>query len=322
MKKVNCDILIIGGGPAGLTAGVYSARGGKKTIVIEELVCGGQVTQTQDIENMPGYAFITGPELATEMVKSAEASGVEIVYDRIKSVKFSNGVDSTDKGFHKVVCEDTTYIAKAVIVATGAGPRKMNVDNSEKYDARGIHYCAHCDGAFYKGKDIVVVGTGNSAVEDALYLANVASHVTVVAKYDKFTAQEVLSKRLLEQKNVTVLYKHGVVRVDGDKKLGSITVAALETPTQDPLTVKETKTIECAGVFVAIGRAPSSHLFKDMLEMNKVGYIKVNDKMQTNVEGVFAAGDICEKQLRQIVTACSDGAIAALNASIHVKRVK
>ena len=328
-KKQETDILVIGGGPAGLMAGVYSARGGKKTVIIEEQMCGGQLLNTQDIENMPGYTFITGTELALEMQKSAEASGAKIVYEKIKHVEF--GILAKHEGevssalLHRVVTNECEYSAKAVIIATGAGPRRLGVENAEAYDARGIHYCAHCDGTFYRDKNVVVVGTGNSAVEDAIYLANLAKHVTVVAKYEKFTAQAVLVEKLVGLANVTVHYKHGVVKVDGEGgRLNSITVAPLESPQQDPLSTdsKNHIKIDCDGIFVAIGRAPSSDLFKDVLTLNKLGYIRVNEKMETEIPGVYAAGDICEKQLRQIVTACSDGAIATLNASIHVRKFK
>ncbi|MCL2850756.1 MAG: FAD-dependent oxidoreductase [Firmicutes bacterium] len=323
MNKETTDILIIGGGPAGLTAGVYSARGGKKTIIIEEQMCGGQLIVTQDIENMPGYTFTTGAELAMEMQKSAITSGAKIVYERINSVDFKTNEDGSPS-LHKVITTETEYTAKAIIIATGAGARKLNVKNNELYEAKGIHYCAHCDGSFYKDKHVIVVGTGNSAVEEALYLANIAKHVTVIAKYEKFTAQAILVDKLTALDNIRIYFKHGVVCVDGNSKLASITIAPLEQPQQDPLAVDVSRhiTINCDGIFVAIGREPSSRLFKDIVELNKLGYIKVNDKMETNISGVYAAGDICEKQLRQIVTACSDGAIAALNAGIHTRKFK
>jgi len=302
MKKnnISTDILVIGAGPAGLTAALYGARAGKKTTVLESVVCGGQITSTGEIENMPGFATISGPDLAISMMTQAESAGAEIVYTEIKEIEFSP---------HKVIANDgTSYDAKSIIIATGAGPRRLDCDGAALFDGRNIHYCGLCDGNFYKDKDVAVVGGGNSAVEEVIYLAEIVKSVTIVNITDKFNAQKPSLDKLVTLKNIKAIYhNHVVTRVSGDKNLTAIEI-------QDTKSKKITA-INCDGIFVAIGRAPNTDIIKDKIELNKCGYIKVDANMQTNVQGVFAAGDVVDKALRQIVTACADGAIAAVSAS-------
>ncbi|MCL2569695.1 MAG: FAD-dependent oxidoreductase [Firmicutes bacterium] len=308
MRKENVDILIIGGGPAGLTAGVYAARSGSKTIIIEDKICGGQILQTgKPVVNMPGIVSISGVDLSEALATQAEESGATIVYDEITQIKFSK----KKCGTHKISTSDTEFSAKAVIIATGAEPRKVGAINEEKFDGRGIHYCGLCDGAFYKDKDIVVVGGGNSAVEEVIYLATLCSGVIIVNATENFNAHSTTVEKLGSLKNIKGIYhNHTVEKFNGDKKIESLDIKGTNG--------KQT-TIKCEGVFVAIGRAPSTKILGDAIKLDNSGYIIADNQMRTNIHGVFVAGDVRVKDVRQLVTACSDGAIAATSASAYIK---
>jgi len=306
MQTISYDLIIIGAGPAGLAAAVYAKRSGLKTVVIEKLVAGGQLNLTSSIENYPGFVEITGAELTDKMFKQAERLGVEFVFDEIVSV---------DLKTKTVTMYDAMYQGKAMVIACGAGPRKMGAKNEAKFMDNGVHYCALCDANFYKGKDVVMVGGGNSAVEDAIYLAAICSSVTIVNLTHDFNAQEVLVKSLKEQKNIAGIYhEHSVDEICGDKKPEFVKIKDLVT--------KKIQEVKCAAVFVAIGRVPNIDLFHGDLNFGKGGYIVTDEKCATNVEGVYAAGDIREKHYRQIVTAVSDGAIAATAAAEYIRLQK
>lgn len=301
MKK--SDILIIGGGPAGLTAALYAARAGADVTLIEERICGGQITGTEEVENLPGVMSIGGPELAMNLLAQAENAGAKIEYATVRSVCFDVKKAKTD---------DDEYTAKAIILAMGAGPRRLETHGAERFDGRGIHYCGMCDGAFYKDRDVVVIGGGNSAVEEVTYLSPIVKSITVVNNLADFTAQTILVEKLLQLDNIKNIYHGNVVaKINGDDSLESIEIKDKGG---------KTKTIKCDGVFVTIGRAPNSHLVKGKIDLVG-GYIPVDGKMQTAVPGIYAAGDIIEKQIRQIVTACSDGAVAASHAVHFIKSV-
>jgi len=292
MTEKECDILIIGSGPAGMTAAIYAVRSGLNTLILESTGAGGQIISTNEIDNFPGFVKISGAELAMKMSEQVEASGVETIYDEIVNLSGKT-----------VTCNDTKITAKAIIIATGASPRKIGCPGEEKFLGSGIHFCALCDGAFYKDKDIIVAGGGNSAVEEVLYLAPIAKSITMVNAFPNFTAFKTLTDQL--PKNLKIYHNTTVKEVIGEKKLEGIKLSNGEI-------------ITCDGVFVAIGRKPNTELFD--VELTKDKYIKVNQKLETNIPGVFAAGDVCEKHVRQIVTACADGAIAATHAAEYTRR--
>ena len=298
MESKKCDLLIIGAGPAGLTAAIYSARAGLSTIVLEKLGVGGQVMSTGDIENYPGFVKITGAELMTNMSEQVEKLGVEIVYDEIKHANFEKKV---------IECESTKISCQAIIISVGASPRKMGAENEEKFAGEGVHFCALCDGAFYKDKDIVVVGGGNSAVEEVIYMGDIAKSITVINVTPDFNAQAVLVEKMNSLPNLkAVHHRSSVLKILGEDKVTGIEITG---------GVK----VECDGVFVAIGRSPNTKLLSGSLGITKGGYIKTNSKRETGIEGVYAAGDCVEKHVRQIVTACSDGAISATHAAEYIK---
>jgi len=291
----NTDILIIGAGPAGLTAGLYSARAGAKTIIIENMAAGGQINLTPDIANVPGFLEISGQELGLKMLAQAENAGCEIVYDEITEIDFKN---KTIKAY------ENTIKYKALIIAGGCRPRELGIPREQDFIGGGIHFCGLCDGAFYKGKNIVVVGGGNHAVEEAIYLSDIAKSVTMVVDADKFKAQETLIKQL--GKKAKVHFKSSITEITGDTKITGVVL-------------KDKTKIATDGIFVAIGRAPNTELYKGKLDLSKDGYIVVDFQMQTSIQGVFAAGDIIQKRVRQVVTACADGSIAGSTAATYIK---
>jgi len=303
MDKKQCDLVIIGSGPAGMMAAVYSARSGLDTLILETTGAGGQVLSTHEIDNFPGFITISGAELAMKMTEQVEACGVETVYDEIVSLSL--------KGDKKtIVCNDTEITCKAVIIATGASPRKIGCEDEEKFLGKGIHFCALCDGAFYKDKDIIVAGGGNSAVEEALYLSPIVKSITVINMMPKFSAFPYLVERIEALKNVVkVMHNTTMTKAIGDKKLEGVKTDSGET-------------IKCDGIFVAIGRKPNTAFLKDEIDLAVGGYLAVNSKLETSIPGVFGAGDVCEKLVRQIVTACSDGAIAATHAAEYVRSLR
>lgn len=301
MEYKKCDLLIIGAGPAGMTAAIYAARAGLHTIILEKMGVGGQVMTTGDIENYPGFLNITGAELTEKFMEQVDKYGVEVVYDEIQNADFENKV---------IKCESTEISCHAIIIAVGASPRKIGAENEEKFIGAGVHFCALCDGSFYVDKDVVVVGGGNSAVEEAIYMSTISKSVTIVNLTPDFNAQAVIIEQLKKLKNIKAVY-HGnkVVKINGSDKVESIEIGS-------------GKIIPCSGIFVAIGRSPNTKLLCSSLGLSKGGYIKVNTKCETSVAGVYAAGDCIEKNVRQIITACADGAVAATHAAEYIKTVK
>ena len=303
MEKMECDLLIIGGGPAGLTAAVYGARAGLKTIVLEKLGVGGQIMTTSDIENFPGFASISGPDLAIKLYEQAEGCGVEFVYDEIGNFDFTGDIKTVE-------CSENQISCRAVILSVGAYPRKTGAENEDKFIGRGVHFCGLCDGAFYRGKDVVVVGGGNSAVEEAIYMSGIAKSVIIVNATANFNAQEVLVKKLESIANVAVTHNNMLAKIIGNGEPKE-KIAGVE--------LSNGQTIKCEGIFVAIGRVPNTAWLKDVIELDKSGYILADEKMQTSVAGVYGAGDCNQKNVRQIITACADGAIAATYSAEYIK---
>ena len=295
------DVVIIGAGPAGLTASIYATRANLKTLVIDNQAPGGQVNLTGAIDNYPGLPNVSGFELSEKMYAHAESLGAEFVFDNITELDLKSEIKTIKTEYSGDFC------ARAVIIATGASPRKLAAKNAEKFEGHGLGYCATCDGAFAKGKTVAVVGGGNAAVEEVLYLSRMTEKVYVFHMLGDFQCNKVLENQLYDAKNVEIHLNTTVEEVLGDKKIEGARVKENG----------EEKTYEIQGLFVSIGRVPSSVLFAD-IDKDKSGYVIAGDDLSTNLPGVFVAGDVRQKALRQIVTAVADGAIAADSASKYL----
>ena len=298
-------LLILGSGPAGYTAAVYAARANLKPVLVTGSMPGGQLTITTEVENWPGDAHgLTGPGLMERMQAHAEHFGTEIIYDHIHTAKL-------DQRPFQLIGDNITLTCDALIIATGASAKYLGIESETKFQGKGVSACATCDGFFYKNQKVVVIGGGNTAVEEALYLSNIASHVTVVHRRDKFRSEKILQDRLFAKPNVTVLWNHEVDEILGDFT-GATGVRVKSTETG------ATQTIDAPGVFIAIGHSPNTSLFTGQLEM-KNGYLKVKTGLDgmatlTSVEGVFAAGDVTDQVYRQAITSAGTGCMAALDA--------
>ncbi|UQD53343.1 thioredoxin-disulfide reductase [Bacillus methanolicus] len=302
------DVIIAGAGPAGMTAAVYTSRANLSTLMIERGVPGGQMANTEDVENYPGFDHILGPELSTKMFEHAKKFGAEYAYGDIKEV-----IDG--KEYKTVVAGSKEYKARAVIIATGAEFKKLGVPGEKEFGGRGVSYCAVCDGAFFKGKELVVVGGGDSAVEEGVYLTRFASKVTIVHRRDELRAQAILQQRAFANEKIDFIWSHTVKEINGkDGKVDSVTLVSTKTG--------EEREFNTDGVFVYIGMVPLSKPFKNLGITNENGYIETNERMETKVPGIFAAGDVREKSLRQIVTATGDGSIAAQSAQHYIEELK
>lgn len=286
------DVIIIGGGPAGLCAGIYSARGGLKTAIIENKSIGGQAQTAHEIQNYPGIKAIGGFDLCYAMMEQCTSFGVDFVFDKITACDLKNKKITLESG--------NELSAKFIIIATGASPRKLGVENENRFLGKGVSYCATCDGAFFKGKTVAVIGGGNTAVEDALYLEKLASKVYLVHRRDALRADKILCDRLAKS-TVEVMWDSVVQNLDGNDNLSQMTLKNVKNGTLTTVLVD--------GVFVAVGQIPESNLF-DEVQKTSNGYIITDDKMRTDIDCIFAVGDVRDKALRQVVTACADGAIA------------
>ena len=309
MSKVY-DVIILGGGPAGMTAGLYAGRSRLSTLIIEKGQDGGQIAITDEIENYPGQMVEGegGPSLIARMTEQAKTFGAERCSDVIKSVDLSGDVK-------KLVGTKGEYEAKCVIIATGAFPKPIGCENEGKFTGKGISFCATCDAAFFEDFEVYVVGGGDSAVEEAMYLTKFARKVTIIHRRDELRAAKSIQEKAFANPKIAFMWDSVVVRVDGDDLLSSMTVKNVKT---GELTVVEADEEDrLFGLFGFIGYNPNSKLFEGMLEMEN-GYIRTDDNMHTNIPGVFAAGDIRVKSLRQVVTAAADGAIAAMQAEHYI----
>jgi thioredoxin reductase (NADPH) len=290
-------MVIIGGGPGGYTAALYAARAGMTVVVLEKLSPGGQMAQTSQIDNYPGFSKgVDGYELAEDMEKAALQFGAESELAEVLSVdlKADPKVIETDAG---------TYYGKTVVIATGAGPRELGVSGERELTGRGVHYCAHCDGMFYKGKTVVVAGGGNSAAADALLLSRLCEKVIVIHRRDTLRATKIYHKPLMEAENVEFRWNSTISKVLEDGKVSGVLI-------RDNVTGEES-VVEAQGIFVSIGRKPASALVAGQVELDAGGYIVADESTRTSIPGVFAVGDVRTKALRQIVTAVADGAVAA-----------
>lgn len=299
------DIVIIGAGPAGLTSAIYARRALKNTLVLEALSYGGQIINTLDIENYPTAEHISGFDFATKLFDQAKKLGTEIKFEKV--------VDIVDNGkFKEIVTTKNTYQSRTVVIATGADNRKLGLENEKELTGKGVSYCATCDGAFYRKKDVAIIGGGNTAIEDALYLSDIVNKVYLIHRRDSFRADETLIEKLKEKKNIEYLYNSKVTKLVGENKLEKIEVTTSDS----------TQEINISGLFIAIGKVPETSNFAKLINTDENGYIIADETCHTNIPGVFVAGDTRVKELRQLVTATSDGAIAATEAIKYINNSK
>lgn len=290
------DMIVLGGGPAGYAAALYAARAGLDVLVMERMAAGGQMTLTGDIENYPGIEAVDGITLGMQMQANAEKFGAQTEYTEVTAVDLAANPKQIDTW-------TGTFYAKTVVIATGANPRALGVAGEESLVGRGVHYCAHCDGRFYQGKTVMVVGGGNSAVSDALYLSHLAQKVYLVHRRDTLRATKIYHAPLEKAENIEFCYNSAVSEFIVDGKV----VGAKLRDTQ----TGEIREVACDGVFVSIGRQPATEFLAGQLELDNAGYIVADETTKTSIPGVFAAGDVRTKVLRQVVTAAADGAVAA-----------
>lgn len=303
MEKVY-DMIIVGGGPGGYTAALYAARAGLDVLLIERLSAGGQMNLTDQIDNYPGFPEgVDGFQLSMNMQQQAERFGAATKYAEVMSLEL-DGKEKTVK------TNEGIYKAKTVVISTGAGPRQLGVDRENEMIGRGVGYCAHCDGMFYRGKTVAIVGGGNSAAAEALYLSRIAKEVILIHRRDSLRATQIYHKPLQEASNIRFLWDSQVVELLGEEILEGVMVENLKTGVRERLDVQ--------GLFVSIGRRPATELVKDRLTLDGAGYIMAGEDTKTNIPGVYAVGDVRTKQLRQIVTAVADGAMAAHVAEAYL----
>lgn len=301
------DVIIIGAGPAGMTAAVYTSRANLSTLMLERGVPGGQMANTEEVENYPGFDHILGPELSTKMFEHAKKFGAEYAYGDVKEV-----IDH--KQYKEINCGSKSFKARAIIIAAGAQYKKIGVPGEKELGGRGVSYCAVCDGAFFKNKELIVVGGGDSAVEEGVYLTRFASKVTIVHRRDELRAQKILQDRAFANEKIDFIWNHTVKQInESNGKVGGVTLVSTATG--------EEQEVKTDGVFIYIGMEPLTKPFASLGITNENGYIVTNERMETKVDGIFAAGDIREKTLRQIVTATGDGSIAAQNAQHYVEEL-
>ncbi|WP_367950153.1 thioredoxin-disulfide reductase [uncultured Clostridium sp.] len=299
------DIIIIGSGPAGLSAAIYAQRACLDTIVIEKNgISGGQVLNTWEVDNYPGFPGVTGFELSRQFREHANKLGARVVQDEVVQVELSGNVK-------KVVCEEETYEARCVILASGAHHRTLEVPGEEELRGAGVSYCATCDGAFFRGRTVAVVGGGDAALEDAIFLARMCEKVYIVHRRDKLRGAKRLQERLQALENIEFVWNSEAVAIEGNAQVEALRLRQTKTG--------EERRLDVDGVFIAVGIAPESELYAGQLELDEQGYIRADESGQTSVPGVFAAGDVRTKALRQILTAASDGANCVASAERYLQ---
>lgn len=295
------DIIIVGAGPAGLTAAIYACRAKKSVLVLEANTYGGQIVGTPDIENYPVEEHISGFDFATRLYNQTKNLGAEIKFEKV--------VEIQDGKLKKVMTPKNSYECKALILATGAENRKLGLPNEDELVGKGVSYCSTCDGMFYKGKDVAVVGGGNSALEDAIYLSDICNTVYLIHRRDIFRADETLINELSNHENIKCIMNSRVTKLIADDKLNSIEV-----------TSDEVSILSVEGIFISVGRVPENQNFAKVINLNDFGYVIASEDCHTNVDGIFVAGDNRTKLLRQLVTATGDGAVAATEAIKYINR--
>ncbi len=300
------DIIIVGAGPAGMTAAIYARRAAKSVMVLEAVNYGGQILNTPDIENYPAEAHISGFDFSTKLYEQAKGLGAQFVFEKAVGIKDVNGKKT-------VVTVKNSYEAGAVILATGSANRKLGLEDEDRLVGKGVSYCATCDGNFYRKKVVAVVGGGNTALEDALYLSDIAEKVYLIHRRDNFRGEEANVSRLTEKNNVEFIYNSNVTRLISDKRLRAIEI----TNKLDG----SVRTLELSGLFVAVGRVPENRNFADLVRLDDAGYVEAGEDCHTSCEGIFVAGDNRTKTLRQLVTAAADGAMAATEAVKYLNNI-
>lgn len=298
------DIIVIGGGPAGLTAALYALRAEKRVLVIEGSGFGGQIVYTHAVENFPGLSKVSGAEFADTLLEQVISAGGDVEFDTVTEVK--NGAEKT------VVTESGEYLAKAVIIATGVRHKKLGLSGEDRLTGNGISFCAVCDGAFYKGKRVAVVGGGNAAVEDAIYLSDIAETVYLIHRRSEFRAESRLVSAMKERPNIELVLDSQTVRFLEDDGLAGVEVENKN---------EEKRILVTDGLFVAIGQVPQNEIFKGLIDLDADGYIISDERCLTNTDGIFAAGDCRTKSVRQLTTAAADGAVAALAACEYIQGI-
>ncbi|MBT9148835.1 MAG: thioredoxin-disulfide reductase [Dehalococcoidia bacterium] len=302
------DVIIIGSGPAGLTAAIYASRAGLATLLLTGMFIGGQAATTDRIENYPGFPEgISGEELTNLMLKQAERFGAQVVIDQVTQANLLTHPFG-------VKTDSEQYEAKALVIATGASPHKLGVPGEEEFIGRGVSFCATCDGFFYQDKSVIVVGGGNSAIEEALFLTKFASRVYVVHRRDRLRADDILQKRVAGNERIELVWDSIVTQIVGDAQVGGVRLKNLKTG--------QVTTLAADGVFVYIGNAANTQLFVGQIELDEQGYIVTDARQRTSIKGVFAAGDVQERVLQQVVTACCTGARAAMEAEKFIAKLE
>ena len=302
------DVVIIGAGPAGMTAAVYASRANLSTLMIERGIPGGQMANTEAVENYPGFDTILGPELSTKMFEHAKKFGAEYAYGDVNEI-----IDGEE--YKIIVSGKKQYKTRTIIITTGAEYKKLGIPGETELGGRGVSYCAVCDGAFFKQKNLIVIGGGDSAVEEGVYLTRFADKVTIVHRRDKLRAQKILQDRAFANEKIDFIWNSTVKEIpEVDGKVVKVTLASTVDGTESEM--------ETDGVFVYVGMLPLTAPFASLNILNEAGYIVTNEKMETAIPGIYAAGDVREKMLRQIVTATGDGSIAAQSAQHYVEEIK
>ncbi|KRF65071.1 thioredoxin reductase [Bacillus sp. Soil768D1] len=308
MSEKIYDVVIIGAGPAGMTAAVYTSRANLSTLMLERGVPGGQMANTEEVENYPGFDTILGPELSTKMFDHAKKFGAEYAYGDVKEI-----IDGEE--YKTIVAGSKEFKARSIIISSGAEYKKIGVPGEKELGGRGVSYCAVCDGAFFKEKELFVIGGGDSAVEEGVYLTRFASKVTIVHRREELRAQKILQDRAFANEKINFIWNHTLKQINEEGgKVGGVTLVSTVNG--------EEKVMGADGVFIYIGMLPLTKPFEKLGILNATGYIETNDRMETRVPGIFAAGDVREKTLRQIVTATGDGSIAAQSVQHYVEELQ
>jgi thioredoxin reductase (NADPH) len=302
--KTKFDVIIIGAGPSGYTAGIYCSRAGYDTLILSGILPGGQLVNTTEVENYPGFENgIMGPDLMIDMRKQSQRMGTTIIDDTAVDVDFRR------KPF-KVLTASEEYEGRAVIIATGANPRKLGIDGEEEFSGKGVSYCATCDGPFFRNLEIIVVGGGDSAIEEATFLTKFASNVHLVHRRGELRASKIMQERALKNEKIKFHWDSAVTNVKGDQKMQQAILKNLKT--------NEETTLDAGGLFVAIGHEPNTQLFKGQIDLDEEGYVILKNKTHTNIEGIFAAGDVHDRSYRQAITAAAFGCMAAIDVDKYL----
>ena len=299
VTNTHFDVAIIGSGPAGYTASIYTSRAKLRTIIISGILPGGQLMTTTEVENYPGFINgITGPELMMNMQQQTERFGTTIVIDEVTRVDFNT------RPF-KIFTGSMQYTSSSILISTGATPRKLGLKSEVDFSGKGVSYCATCDGPFFRNQDIIVVGGGDTALEEATFLTKFGKSVKIIHRRDKLRASKILQERAFENPKIEFIWNSAVVNIEGQNKVTAVTIKDINTD-------KETR-LDAGGLFVAIGHEPNTNIFKNQIDLDERGYVMINNNTKTNIEGVFAAGDVHDHRYRQAITAAGFGCMAALD---------